>query len=399
MALFNSDNFLVSREGTSYRLDWVTLQEDISNSLPINIAFDVEVDEVTLDALSVDSTVPYSAVGGLKLPVAGINDFNTAGAIRYNSVAEKVELYAGGSWIVASGVTLFSSTTPTPASVGDVWYDIDDGRCYVYYNDGTSSQWVEMNPSWNGGIPPEAIDPEKMSPGAITWNADGNHCIGGDVDGSVSLKIDAGGTGDTGLEIVSDSGFDSKIVLNEGTSAASFQIGQSSTENYLSSAAGFPLNITNVLDQPINLRTSNTERLSILGNGNIGFNSANPTVAFESFSDVVRFNNTGFDGRGVTIRTNDTSFETSISASRNDSVGGTGISFKYEDATNLAANATEITHNINGAERLKTNSSGISVTGDVKVVGSAVGVVLEAPDGGLWRITVANDGSLTTTSV
>lgn len=399
MALFNSDNFLVSREGTSYRLDWVTLQEDITNSLPINIAFDVEVDETTLDALSIDSTVPYSAVGGLKLPVAGINDLNVAGAIRYNSVAEKVELYAGGNWIVASGITLFSSTTPTPASVGDVWYDIDDGRCYVYYNDGTSSQWVEMNPSWNGGIPPEAIDPGKMSPGAVTWNADGNHCIGGEAVGDVSLKIDAAGTGDTGLEIVSDSGFDSKIVLNEGTSATGFQIGQSSAENYITSGAASPLNISTSVSQPINLKTSGVERITITANGNIGFNSANPTVAFESFSDVVRFDHAGFDGRGVTMLTNDTSFETFIFASRNNSNGNTGITFNYENASVSGEDASEIVHKVNNVERLKTDSTGIRVNGDVKVAGSAVGVVLEAPDGGLWRITVANDGSLTTVAV
>jgi hypothetical protein len=399
MTLQNADNFLVSRDGTSHKLDWVTFQEDISNSLPINIAFDVTVDDVTLDALSVDSTVPYSAVGGLKLPVAGINDLNVAGAVRYNSVAEKVELYAGGSWVIASGVTLFSSTTPSPASIGDVWYDIDDGRAYVYYNDGTSSQWVEMNPSWNGGIPPEAIDPDKMSPGAITWNADGNHCIGGTVDTDVSLKIETAGTGDTGLQIESDSGFDAKIVLNEGTSAAGLQIGQSSTQNYLTSSAASPLNISTTLSQPINLKTTGVERITITGNGNIGFNSANPTVAFESFSDVVRFDNTNFDGRGVTIRTSDTTFETFISASRNNSNGNTSIAFKYDDATTTDDNASEIAHKINGSEKMKTHSTGVDVTGDVKVVGSAVGVVLEAPDGGLWRITVANDGSLTTTSV
>lgn len=399
MTLQNADNFLVSREGSSYRLDWVTLQEDISASLPMNIAFDVTVDDVTLDALSVDSTVPYSAVGGLKLPVAGINDLNVAGAIRYNNVAEKVELYAGGSWVVASGITLISSTAPSPASIGDVWYDIDDGRTYVYYNDGTSNQWVEMNPSWNGGIPPEAIDPDKMSAGAITWNADGNHCIGGSAETDISLKIDTAGTGDTGLEIVSDSGFDSKIVLNEGTSASGLEIGQSSTQNYLTSGASSPFNISTTVSQPINLKTSGTERLTITGNGNIGFNSANPTVAFESFSDVVRFNHTGFDGRGISMVTNDTSFETFITASRNNSNGTTSIVFSYEDAATLDDDANAITHNIEAVERLKTHSSGIDVTGDVKVVGSAVGVVLEAPDGGLWRITVDNTGALTTVAV
>ena len=97
--------------------------------------------------------------------------------------------------------------------------------------------------------------------------------------------------------------------------------------------------------------------------------------------------------------TNDTSYETFISASRNNSNGSTSISFKYDDAATLGDNPSAIVHKISNLEKFKTHSTGVDVTGDVKVVGSAVGVVLEAPDGGLWRITVANDGSLTTTSV
>jgi hypothetical protein len=35
-------------------------------------------------------------------------------------------------------------TSPTPPVDGEVWYNSDDGRTYIYYNDGTSSQWVEF---------------------------------------------------------------------------------------------------------------------------------------------------------------------------------------------------------------------------------------------------------------
>lgn len=52
----------------------------------------------------------------------------------------------GGATVVISG------SPPPSGNVGDIWFDSDDGRSYVYYNDGTSSQWIEMNPSWNGGV-------------------------------------------------------------------------------------------------------------------------------------------------------------------------------------------------------------------------------------------------------
>ena len=53
------------------------------------------------------------------------------------------QLEAGGS-----GVMNTSSTAPSSPSDGDMWYDTDDGRTYVYYDDGTSQQWVEF------GAPP-----------------------------------------------------------------------------------------------------------------------------------------------------------------------------------------------------------------------------------------------------
>lgn len=302
MALQNTDNFLVSRSGASHKLSWSDLQTGLSGSLTINDAFTTTGTPVT----AVQSDVPYSATFGIQLPVAGINDYEIAGSLRYNAVSTKVELYSGGEWVVASGTTSFTSSAPSPASIGDIWYDIDDGRSYVYYNDGDSSQWVEMNPSWNGGIPPEAITPEKMSEGGIQWDTDANHSINGDVDSSVLLDINAAATGNTGLQITSDSANLCELRLNEGSTPEHLSIGQSSTENYIRSAANLPI----VIDSATTLRTS-----------------------------------------------------------------------------------------INGVTKVTTNADSITVAGNVELTGVGVGVILQAPDGGRWRVTVANDGSLTTTSV
>ena len=37
-----------------------------------------------------------------------------------------------------------SSSAPGSPSDGDRWFDPDTGILYVYINDGTSSQWVEL---------------------------------------------------------------------------------------------------------------------------------------------------------------------------------------------------------------------------------------------------------------
>ncbi len=36
-----------------------------------------------------------------------------------------------------------SDTAPTSPSSGDMWFNTTNLKLYVYYNDGTSAQWVE----------------------------------------------------------------------------------------------------------------------------------------------------------------------------------------------------------------------------------------------------------------
>lgn len=47
-------------------------------------------------------------------------------------------------------VAILSSTVPASANPGDIWVNTNDGISFVYYDDGTSSQWMELLPS---GVP------------------------------------------------------------------------------------------------------------------------------------------------------------------------------------------------------------------------------------------------------
>jgi nucleoside phosphorylase len=53
-------------------------------------------------------------------------------------------------WAASAGggasVTISDTAPGTPAA-GDLWWNSADGTLYVYYNDGTSSQWVESTPA------------------------------------------------------------------------------------------------------------------------------------------------------------------------------------------------------------------------------------------------------------
>ena len=62
---------------------------------------------------------------------------------------------SGGSGGGGTGNSVYISTEPplyTP-TIGDLWFDSDVGGLNIYYNDGDSSQWVEVN-SFVGGIEP-----------------------------------------------------------------------------------------------------------------------------------------------------------------------------------------------------------------------------------------------------
>jgi hypothetical protein len=46
--------------------------------------------------------------------------------------------------ITRTAASVASDTAPTNPQVGQLWFDTDTGELYVYYNDGSSSQWVEV---------------------------------------------------------------------------------------------------------------------------------------------------------------------------------------------------------------------------------------------------------------
>lgn len=118
------------------------------------------------------STITSSTGTGVALPTftSTIN-----GLVPYSGGGTQKFLRADGSWItVGSRQTFVGTSAPSSANEGDQWYDTDEGRTYIYYTDSDSSQWVEGNPSWNGGIPFGSITPTYLSTGGPQWDTSGN---------------------------------------------------------------------------------------------------------------------------------------------------------------------------------------------------------------------------------
>ena len=81
-------------------------------------------------------------------------------------------------WVAQSGggggasVTT-ADTAPSSPSDGDLWYDTTTLRLYVYYDDGSSSQWVKANPSGSGSgvsVATQETAPSNPSSGDLWWD-------------------------------------------------------------------------------------------------------------------------------------------------------------------------------------------------------------------------------------
>jgi hypothetical protein len=115
------------------------------------------------------------ATGAANLPAGGTAArpaAPVAGQLRYNSDQKDLEFYDGVNWIaipdagggnfglglVVTGSIVRTSvpiqfgpptigSQPTQATEGSTYWDDNLGVMFIYYNDGTSSQWVQVIPS------------------------------------------------------------------------------------------------------------------------------------------------------------------------------------------------------------------------------------------------------------
>lgn len=88
---------------------------------------------------------PIKLAQGASNPATG-----SAGELFFNTTDVKVYAHNGTTWVPSGGGVTVSATAPSTPIAGDAWYDTVDGTLYVYYNDGDSSQWVEV--AANSGI-------------------------------------------------------------------------------------------------------------------------------------------------------------------------------------------------------------------------------------------------------
>lgn len=100
----------------------------------------VDITDLNTNADDIDAAVGFTICTSStrpSTPWAGQPIFETDTLTPY--------IWSGTAWVVAGGggSIEISPTAPSSPSAGDLWWDSDNGALYIYYNDGTSSQWVD----------------------------------------------------------------------------------------------------------------------------------------------------------------------------------------------------------------------------------------------------------------
>ena len=101
----------------------------------------VDISELNDNANLIDAAVGMAIVTSATRPAtpwAGQIIFETDTLVPY--------VWDGSAWQVAGGgggSIEISATAPVSPSAGDLWWDSDDGKMFIYYNDGSTSQWVD----------------------------------------------------------------------------------------------------------------------------------------------------------------------------------------------------------------------------------------------------------------
>lgn len=77
-------------------------------------------------------------------------------------------------WVEVGGAPGIKSTAadaaPSDAIQGDLWYKTDTGNTYIYYDDGTSAQWVEIGATGNNGVTVGTSGPASPTVGELWYN-------------------------------------------------------------------------------------------------------------------------------------------------------------------------------------------------------------------------------------
>lgn len=89
------------------------------------------------------------------------------------------------------GSVSISDTAPIAPTTGEIWFDSANGRTYIYYNDGNTSQWVDLAPQGLMSIVAGDSPPPAPTNGSIWYDSVGGRTYIYYNDGNTSQWVDS----------------------------------------------------------------------------------------------------------------------------------------------------------------------------------------------------------------
>ena len=134
----------------------------------------------------------YTATNGTNVVLdVGANTGDIVDIIYYEAAGPAGAQGAAGAAGIAGTIT-FSTSAPSNPIMGDLWYDTDDGAFAGYYNDGNTSQWIDLSGGPRGA---QGADGAQGAASLTINNNANNRVITGDsnastLNGEANLTFD-----------------------------------------------------------------------------------------------------------------------------------------------------------------------------------------------------------------
>lgn len=184
---------------------------------------------------------------------------------------------------LASAIIHTGDTPPADPADGQLWYDSTGGRAFVYYNDGTSAQWVDASPATVGGTV-QLAGGTGASP-SLTFATDTDTGVYSSTANNLAFatggsgRVFIDGSGNVGINNSSPT---DRLTIYNASSDVWVRTHTSTYNAYTGVNTGSGTIDTYVAsNHPYRIVTNNLERLRVTADGRVGINESSPTARLQ----------------------------------------------------------------------------------------------------------------------
>lgn len=216
------------------------------------------------------------------LSIADLSDTNIT-----TPSADQILVYDGSQWVnqdPGGGGLTVSATAPASPDSGDMWFNSTDGKTYVYYADGDSSQWVEVGASVSGAfITVSSTAPSSPETGALWWDPDNGNLYVYYNDGDSSQWVAANGP-QVFVGTSAPAGYQGQLWFDSSTGKTYIYYDDGTTAQWVSAIGG---SIAGTIVQVVSTSKTDTFSASITTGNNAAVTGLSASITPRSTSSKI----------------------------------------------------------------------------------------------------------------